>query len=113
VRRQLIGSQKGEKEIVQQPAGRIFHLEGALGTTRLGAYRVGGIPAMIEDGVTGVLFDPGSSVALACCLRELLENGERRDCMGQKARELARARYSPERVAHHTVEAYRQVVGSS
>jgi len=76
------------------------------------ASRIGGIPDMVEDGSTGVLFDPGNVSDLAECLKELLSDRPRRLSMGKGARELARARYSPDLVAKKTIEAYHEVVSA-
>lgn len=51
------------------------------------ATRVGGLPEVVEDGVTGRLVEPGDPAALAGAVREVLE---RRAAMGAAARERAR-----------------------
>lgn len=51
------------------------------------AARAGGIPEMIEEGVSGYLFD-GESEAIAA-IGDLLQSPEQRRTMGQKAREQA------------------------
>ena len=51
------------------------------------ATRVGGLPEVVDDGVTGRLVEPGDPAALAAAVLEVLG---RRDEMGAAARERAR-----------------------
>lgn len=53
------------------------------------ATRVGAIPDLIEDGVDGVLVEPGDPAGLAAALAEVLADGERRVALGVAARERA------------------------
>jgi len=53
------------------------------------ASRVGGIPAVVADGETGLLVPPGDVDALAAALDELLADPDRRLRMGAAARERA------------------------
>jgi len=53
------------------------------------ATRLSGIPELVEDGVTGLLVEPGDSVALAQALRRLLDDRERDG--GRLGRRLAAA----------------------
>ncbi|MHB8753361.1 MAG: glycosyltransferase family 4 protein [Candidatus Acidiferrales bacterium] len=53
----------------------------------------GGIPDIVEDGVTGLLVDPKNPSSLPGALRVLLSNNELRLNMGQRAGEIVRARY--------------------
>lgn len=57
----------------------------------------GGIPEMIRDGESGLLFTPGSVDSLASCVRTLWEAPENCRKLGQAA-SLAAACYAPERV---------------
>ena len=43
------------------------------------ASRVDGIPYYVEDGITGLLFEPGNVGELARCLRETLNNKKESD----------------------------------
>lgn len=58
------------------------------------ASRIGALPELIEDGVTGFLFEPGNSKDLARKLRFLWENSELCQQMGKAAREKALRDYS-------------------
>lgn len=49
------------------------------------AGRSGGVPEVVEDGVTGLLTPPGDTQAFAAALRNLLTDTERRAAMGRAA----------------------------
>lgn len=67
----------------------------ACGTPVIGS-RVGGIPEVVEDGVTGFLVPPGDEDALADRLRWVLANPEASRAMGQQARAFASRFFSTE-----------------
>lgn len=50
------------------------------------ASRVGGVPELIEQGVSGYLFEPNDSEALVKAAKALVENPEKRRAMGKAAR---------------------------
>src|SRR5215469_739934 len=58
------------------------------------ATRVGGIPEVIEDGVSGKLLPPGDAEALARAIEELIQNHKAREAMGQAARRRAQQKFS-------------------
>jgi len=49
--------------------------------------RVGGIPEIIENGITGILIEPGNQQALVDAITKLLDSPEQRKKMGIKSRE--------------------------
>lgn len=57
------------------------------------ASRCGGLPEIIEDGVTGFLVEPANPQQLAVRLDELLQSAERRRSMGAAARRRATAHF--------------------
>jgi glycosyltransferase involved in cell wall biosynthesis len=57
------------------------------------ASRVGGIPALVEDGKTGLLVEPGDVGGLAARLRQLLADPRRAQELSRAGRALALARY--------------------
>jgi glycosyltransferase involved in cell wall biosynthesis len=69
------------------------------------ATRVGGIPEIVADGVTGLLVPPREPESLARALVDLAEDRSRRERMGQEARIKVRA-FSADRTAERTREAY-------
>jgi len=58
------------------------------------ATSVGGIPDMIEDGVSGLLVPPGDEAALTAAIVALLGDPARRRALGQAARERVAARFT-------------------
>ncbi len=60
------------------------------------ATAVGGIPEMIETGVTGVLVPPGDEAALAAAIRALLDDPMRAAELGAAAQRRVRERFTPE-----------------
>ncbi len=72
------------------------------------ATRVGGIPEVVEDGVTGILVPPNDPEALAKAISGLLKDPEARTRMGEAGRARARALFSPESL----VDAYERLYRS-
>jgi glycosyltransferase involved in cell wall biosynthesis len=70
----------------QEPFGTVL-AEAMNAGTAVVATRVGGIPEVVEDGVTGRLAPPGDPEALAAAVTEALE---RREAWGAAGRERAR-----------------------
>jgi L-malate glycosyltransferase len=58
------------------------------------ATRVGGIPEVIEDGVSGRLLPPGDADALARATSELIQNRSLRETMAKAAQQRARNEFS-------------------
>ena len=74
--------------------------------------RVGGIPDLIDDGVNGLLVDPGDTNGLAEALIRLLSDRELAEGLGRGARESAgRWTISPEEFARRLRELVESVVG--
>jgi len=57
------------------------------------ATKVGGIPELIEDGLSGILVAPGDSAALADAITLLARDGALRLKLGQNARSRAEERF--------------------
>lgn len=74
------------------------------------ATRVGGIPELVEDGVTGILVQVGNVDELAGALSGLLGDAPRRARMGACGREKAVQEYRVEKVLERTMELYKGVV---
>lgn len=70
------------------------------------ASRVGGTPEAVEDGETGILFDPRDAKAAAAGIRKFISEPELARRFGAAAREDAVSRYSLERVAKRYLEIY-------
>jgi len=75
------------------------------------ATRVGGIPEVVEDGVSGLLAPCGDVAGLAGAVDRLIGNPVERAAMGAAARLRARDLFSAERVVSDYVELYQRVCG--
>jgi N-acetyl-alpha-D-glucosaminyl L-malate synthase BshA len=73
------------------------------------ATRVGGIPEVIEDGVTGCLVPAGNAQAIADAVTSLIRDTPRRSALGRAAREQARQRFSAEVVVPQYERLYRSL----
>lgn len=71
---------------------------------------VGGIPAIVEDGVTGLLIAPMSEDGLEAALRRLIGDAELRSAMGEAARRRAVERFDWNVIAGETLEVYADAV---
>jgi glycosyltransferase involved in cell wall biosynthesis len=67
---------------------------------------VGGIPEVLQDGVSGFLVAPGDKAGLERALRNILLDRARAERLGAAARESARLRFQPERVLPALEELY-------
>jgi glycosyltransferase involved in cell wall biosynthesis len=74
------------------------------------ATNVGGIPSMVEDGKTGLLVPWNQPDILAGKIVWLLQHPEECARLGANARQIARERHDPARVAEQTLAAYRQIL---
>ena len=71
---------------------------------------VGGVSALVKDGTSGFLIEPGDARALARALRQLAGDREQRRTMGQNLRALAEKRFTLTGMARTQREIYRQVL---
>jgi glycosyltransferase involved in cell wall biosynthesis len=77
------------------------------------ATRVGGLPEVVVDGLTGLLVDPGDHKALARAMTALLSNRETAREMGRAGRDRAQAVFSGHRFAEMWRQIYRDVIDPS
>jgi N-acetyl-alpha-D-glucosaminyl L-malate synthase BshA len=75
------------------------------------ATRVGGIPEVIEDNVSGVLVPVADADALAAAVQSLIEHPARRLALGQAAQQRARERFSADIIVPRYESLYRRLVG--
>lgn len=100
---------------VYEPLG-IVNLEAMACGTAVVASAVGGIPEVVDDGVTGLLVpynehDPeGFQLGLAHHVNELLSDPDRVAAMGQAGRKRAITEFSWSSVADRTLHLYRQLL---
>jgi glycosyltransferase involved in cell wall biosynthesis len=74
------------------------------------ASRLCGLPYLIEDAVTGFLVDPNNSQQIAEKIHLLLWNSQIALAMGERAREIALARFHPHVVAQRTIALYHEIL---
>ncbi len=93
---------------VYEPLG-IVNLEAMACATAVVASRVGGIPEVVDDGVTGLLVPPEDPSSLADAMNLLLRDPGRADAMGRAGRERAVAEFSWDAVAAQTAALYAEL----
>jgi len=75
------------------------------------ATSVGGIPEVIENGVSGKLCPAGDADSLASATEELIRQGAMRQTMGKAARERAHEKFSASAIVPKYEALYRRVCG--
>jgi glycosyltransferase involved in cell wall biosynthesis len=85
-------------------------LEAAAAGRYVVASRLDGIPEAIVSGQNGTLLDPLDSEAFAQTILELLGDDERREALGNQAREFVRRRYSWDIIARRYLRVFLEVV---
>ncbi|MDE3230128.1 MAG: glycosyltransferase, partial [Chloroflexota bacterium] len=73
------------------------------------ASRVGGIPQVVKDGVTGLLVAPGDANALARAIGSLLDDPERARTLGTQGQDLVRSGYNLTQVGDRFLRILTQV----
>ena len=85
-------------------------VEAALFGVACVASRVGGLPEVVEDGVTGRLVTPGDPDALALAMVDLLGDAERLRRLGANARQRAEQRFDMDKCVESYLKLYRSLV---
>lgn len=93
----------------REPFGRVLIEAMACGVAVVGT-SVGGIPEVVENGVTGVLVPPGGAAALADAVERLLRDGGLRREMGEKGRRRVEELFSEEHHCQRVFEVYQEVL---
>ena len=75
------------------------------------ASRVGGVPEVIEDGVSGLLIADNADEALAAAILELAKDSGRRAALGAAARQRFVDSFSVERMVERTIAVYQSFPG--
>jgi glycosyltransferase involved in cell wall biosynthesis len=73
------------------------------------ATNVGGLPEVVEDGVTGILVPPRDVEALSEAVLRLLSDQDLRDRLGRAGRERVLNRFQPEQIVEQTLDVYARV----
>lgn len=74
------------------------------------ATRAGGIPCIVEDGITGLLVEPGNLKDLADKIKLLFLDAELRVRLGKRGKLEAINRFQSEVVARNTYSLYKEVI---
>ncbi len=72
--------------VAPEPFGLVIAEAMAMGKPIVAA-RAGGIPEIVQDGIMGLLFEPGNSSALAEAILAILKDKERASVMGEAGRQ--------------------------
>ena len=73
------------------------------------ASRVGGVPVLIDDGVNGLIFEPGNAQQLAQHLLTLAGDPELRHTFGERIYQKASRDFSIDRMVEHQLEIYESI----
>ncbi|MBL7494836.1 glycogen synthase [Frankia sp. CNm7] len=94
---------------VYEPLG-IVNLEAMACGAAVVASRVGGIPEVVDEGVTGLLVPPDDPAALAGAMNDLLASPARARTMGERGRARAVDQFGWPAVARQTAELYESLL---
>lgn len=70
----------------------------------------GGIPSLVDEGCTGLLFQPGDEAMLAARIREIFINDDLAKSLGHHARKTALVRHNPSQVTQTVLSVYETVI---
>lgn len=76
------------------------------------ASAVGGVPTLVQDGVTGFVTRADDPAGQAAALQRILQDDTLRRAMGEAARAAALARFHPDQVTAQTLAVYQQAIAS-
>lgn len=80
-----------------------------IGMPVIAAY-TGGVPSLIKDRCTGLLFPTGDAPMLAAKIQEVFEDDELAETLGSQARSQARRRHDPAAIVREIVSVYEDVL---
>ena len=87
-------------------------MEAAAAGRAMVASRVGGVPEVVEDGVTGMLVPPGDPRALSESISVLLADPTRRQALASAARRKALEEFGIEDQVERTLKLWHEVAGN-
>jgi glycosyltransferase involved in cell wall biosynthesis len=93
-----------------EPFGQVI-IEGMAQQKPVVATNGGGVPEIVEDGVTGMLVPMGDAPAIAKAVEYLLENPQSAKAMGVQGRKRVLADFTIQTTARKVEAVYRQVLG--
>lgn len=72
--------------------------------------RIGGIPELVMDGITGYTFEPGNANDLKAKIELLINDSDKLHSMGKNARKLVETKYNPELYYNGLMAIYEKVL---
>lgn len=84
----------------------------ALATPVIGA-RIGGIPELVRDGETGLLFEPGDAAGLCSKMKFMICNTDKAYEMGLNGRGMVRDEFNPDKYYHQLMKIYNSTLSSA
>jgi len=76
------------------------------------AAHVGGVPDLVEDGITGIFCDPLNPASIASGVEKILTNPSAAEEMALRAKEKAWERFHPKAVAQGHLKIYQEVLSN-
>ena len=73
----------------------------------------GGVPSMVKDGETGLLFPTGDIPLLVSKIKSIFEDDALATRLGENAMKTARKRHDPERIVRDQLAAYENILKDS
>lgn len=95
----------------EESAGMVLQQAMAAGKPVI-ANRVGGVPCIVNDELTGFLVEIGDIMELANKIDIVLRNKDLRNSLGEMAKKEALQRFKPEIIAQKTFEVYRKILST-
>jgi glycosyltransferase involved in cell wall biosynthesis len=71
---------------------------------------VGGIPSLVQDEETGLLFPSGDAAVLATCIQDIFVNDDMAMKLGASAKSMALERNDPTTIVEKVIQAYQTVI---
>lgn len=93
----------------QEPFGRVIIEAMSQGTPVVGT-RGGGVPEIIEDGVSGLMYEIGDAIKLAHCIRQILSDEDVRSSFSRNGEIRARDLFSITKTARKVEEVYQRLL---
>lgn len=86
-------------------------LEAMAAGVPVAAAKVGGVPDLVQNGRTGILFNPNAAADIATNISSLLVDTILQDSLSVEARKIALETFHPLQIARRHLEIYREVLG--
>jgi glycosyltransferase involved in cell wall biosynthesis len=77
------------------------------------ASAIGGVPDLVQHGMTGILFDPTRPCDILDAVDQLIHNPDIGKEMGSRAKEVAHERFHPLKVAQCHISLYEELIAKS